>query len=214
MDQQRHYHHRRRQHLHYHLHLHTHQQHSASTTIAIAISWHRNNNCLGRAGKESEDVWQHFSEFEQPVAQKNVKSTEVTKLPASGRFSALKQQCGKLFTYNRADLAAGKRKHIFTVPSPLRKKAMLSRPAEENVFTVPSRRKIMHPLSRSIPPLHCFLPSCYCPVFIFRSCQTSTICPVPSRHDSHPPLCLFFFVFFWLIPFIIFAHLLLSPSNT
>ena len=69
---------------------------------------------VGRNQKTSP-VWQHFSEFEPPVEKKNVKCTVVTKLPASGRLPARKPQPGKLSTYNRADLPARKRKHIFTV---------------------------------------------------------------------------------------------------
>ena len=70
---------------------------------------------------------------------------------ASGRLPSPNQQSGKVFTYNRADLAKGKKKkYIFTVPfsrgekiavQPCRgKNVYCPVPPREKIFTVPSRR--------------------------------------------------------------------------
>ena len=73
------------------------------------------------------------------------------KTSASGRLPSRNQQCGEFFTYNRADLAARKRKHIS------------------------SRREIIHQLSR---PANFLCPQFTVQLrFHFFPRRTSIICP-------------------------------------
>ena len=133
------------------------------------------------------------------------------KVTCLGAALSRNQPCGKLFfTYNRADLAGGKRKYVFTVPSRRGKKNMhrpipprgkiyigpsrrgkkinRSRPAEGK--KLPSRPVVkIYPVGfyRPVPPCHA---SCsHCTVasrfhFSFPPNKSKLSRPVPSRHDS------------------------------
>ncbi|MEP2386611.1 MULTISPECIES: hypothetical protein [Pseudomonadota] len=119
------------------------------------MSWQRNNSAWGRGRKESEDVARVVAAVLGAWAAGREENVCVGTAPF-----AEPAVCGKFFTYNRADLAAGN-KNIFTVPfsrekniyrpAPPKKKKITvpsgrgkkyipSRPAEEKIFTVPSRR--------------------------------------------------------------------------
>ena len=75
------------------------------------------------------------------------------KPSASGRLPSRNQQCGKVFTYNRVDLAAGKKKYIrvFTVPFSRGKKMYRPAPSKKNKTTVPSPA-VGKNIYRPVPP--------------------------------------------------------------
>ena len=135
------------------------------------------------------------------------------KTSASGRFPPRNQQCGKVLTYNRADLAAGKKKYIylpsslaeekvFTVPPRRRKIQLPSRrpavgeniylpvPPGEKIFTVPSRRRETYLTSRPVVKI--------CPAEFYRPVPSRNYAPaVPSRPPNFfcfilPSRCVFF----------------------
>ena len=68
--------------------------------------------------------------------------------PASGRLPSRNQQCGTVFTYNRADLAAEKKKYYR--PVQLSEKDYLPSPSKRNKITVPYRRQ--KNIYRLVPP--------------------------------------------------------------
>ena len=148
------------------------------------------------SNQNTSPLWRHFSEFEQPAEKNNAKCTVVTRVTCLGTAPcARNQQCGKLFTSYRADLAAGKRgkKNYRPVPS---------RPVAKNKSFVPYRPPRRENLPRGVlssrpveklythgpvpprpaPPTFyvIILPSRF-PFFSPRPTKSKLCSPVPSR---------------------------------
>ena len=91
--------------------------------LPVTQRTHNNKNSHHELAPQQEHLGQGWEEIRNKTSLARVVVARLggfvgrgsrRKTSASGRPRSSNQQCGKVFTYNRADLAAGKKKYIFT----------------------------------------------------------------------------------------------------
>ena len=115
------------------------------------MSRHRNNSTWGRGGNISED---NVARVVAALLGAWAASREEKRQRRDAAPFAQPAVRGNVFTNNCADLAARKKKKLFTAPFCRGKNICRPVPSRKSIpliFTVPSRREVMHPLFRPVP---------------------------------------------------------------